>query len=498
MPRIYKDKECNLCACMYTPTSPKQKYCTLCKGKAVKIEQSKRDKIRNRKKHNILYSKKCPACDKSFETYNSKKMYCGKDICEDFRLRIKNKRTHSKRDKQCMIEKGREYYKNNNEKCLLSKAKKYKIDNPTTSVYSPRGKYKNTYKEVKLYIEERNYKLTSKEYVNCKSKILLKCPEGHVWQTTFHNFRDNGGIVGNRCGVCYQQNNYVSKPEQLIRDFIEENFPELKVLYNDRIILRPQELDLYFPDNNLAIEICGLHWHGELASGKSRNYHYNKMENCFKKDIRLITIFEDELNNQKDIVFSRIRQALGKPNRRVFARKCIVKEIDSKTANTFYKNNHVQGRSTALIRYGLYFENELLCVGSLGNIGRKHTSTKDTIELKRFCTLPGVSVVGGVGKIFNRMKRYAIENNYSIIKSYCDMRYANIFKPVYEVLGFELTNFTKYTPHYFKQQKRYRNYSLRKTPEERLTGKTEWQLRQEQGYDRIWDCGHRTYEYFIQ
>ena len=77
------------------------------------------------------------------------------------------------------------------------------------------------------------------------------------------------------------------------------------------------------------------------------------------------------------------------------------------------------------------------------------------------------------------------------------MRYANIFKPVYEVLGFELTNFTKYTPHYFKQQKRYRNYSLRKTPEERLTGKTEWQLRKEQGYDRIWDCGHRTYEYII-
>ena len=77
------------------------------------------------------------------------------------------------------------------------------------------------------------------------------------------------------------------------------------------------------------------------------------------------------------------------------------------------------------------------------------------------------------------------------------MRYGNIFKPVYEVLGFTLEGYTKYTPHYTKSGKRYRNISLRKTPEERLTGKTEWELRKEQGYDRIWDCGHRTYIYKI-
>ena len=61
------------------------------------------------------------------------------------------------------------------------------------------------------------------------------------------------------------------------------------------------------------------------------------------------------------------------------------------------------------------------------------------------------------------------------------MRYANIFKPVYEILDFELTGLTKYTPHYFKNGVRYRNYSLRKTPEERLLGKTEFELRKEQG-----------------
>jgi hypothetical protein len=151
-----------------------------------------------------------------------------------------------------------------------------------------------------------------------------------------------------------------------------------------------------------------------------------------------------------------------------------------------------------VVRYGLFYQDELVCVGSLGEIGRKHTSTDTTLELKRFCTLPGVSVVGGVGKLFKRMTAYASIHGYTHIKSYCDMRYGNIFNPVYEVIGFTLDNFTKYTPHYFKSGKRYRNFSLRKTAEERLTGKTEWELRQAQGYDRIWDCGHRTYIYTLK
>ena len=51
-----------------------------------------------------------------------------------------------------------------------------------------------------------------------------------------------------------------------------------------------------------------------------------------------------------------------------------------------------------------------------------------------------------------RAKERARNNGYTHIKSYCDMRRANPFKPVYEVLGFELVGETKYTPHYFRGQ----------------------------------------------
>lgn len=462
---LYKNKECLSCNDSYTPTSPKQKYCLLCRGGMILINQQIRDKKRNRLKHNKLYKNKCPSCSNIFDTYDSKKMYCGSIICDRYRRKVNS----------ILIEKNR----------LILRKKLRRINRAKLNA----GKLK----QIITYLGKYNYTIISahKYKSSHKSLLYLRCPNNHIWETTFHNFKD----CNNRCAICYNQNNYVSKPEQTIRDFIANDLPDIKVEYNNRSILSPQELDLYFPDHNLAIEICGLYWHGELSSGKAKEYHYNKMIKCYDKGVRLITIFEDEINNTFDIVKSRISQALGKSKRRIFARKCEVRVIDSKTTNIFYRNNHIQGASVALERWGLYYNDELVCVGSLGKIGRKHTSNTDTIELKRFCTLPNVSIVGGVGKIFKRMKEYAVSKGYTLIKSYCDMRYGNIFKPVYEVLGFELEGFTKYTPHYFKNQKRYRNFSLRKTPEERLTGKTEWELRQEQGYDRIWDCGHRTYIY---
>jgi hypothetical protein len=113
------------------------------------------------------------------------------------------------------------------------------------------------------------------------------------------------------------------------------------------------------------------------------------------------------------------------------------------------------------------------------------------LELKRLAALSDTIVVGGAQKLLSNS--VLCLKGFSYIKSYCDMRWALPFKSVYDVLGFKLIRESKYTPHYIKKQKRYRNQSLRKTPEERLTGKTEWELRKEQGYDRIWDCGHRTY-----
>lgn len=495
----YKNKICSMCNAEFTPTSPKQLYCIECIPKAKRIRERTYDCDRSRLKNRYIeYTRNCLACGKEFTTYYSKKVYCGSDECEKERIRVKNYNFNLNRDLKSEAERYRDYYARNKELCRIKKAQKYRELTGTTKSYTNRV-HKRSYKFVSEYVSNYGYRLlTSKEdYKNTHSKIILLCPEGHEWETTFHGFRGCGDAVGNRCLYCYLENNYISQPEQKVLDYFISNHPEIKVIHNDRSQIHPLEIDLYFPDYKIGIEVCGLYWHGEINGDKTRKYHYDKMIKCYEKGIRLITVFEDEVNNKFDIVISRILTSLNLLPERVYARKCDLKEISVGEANTLFNSCHIQGASTAKKAWGLFYNNELVAAASVGSTGRKHAGNAETVELKRFCSKLNLSVIGGFSKIFKSIVSYCKDNKITTIKSYCDMRYGNIFNPVYETNGFKLENFTKYTPHYVRNGKRFRNISLRKTPEERLTGLTEWELRKAQGYDRIWDCGHRIYAYNV-
>jgi hypothetical protein len=500
---MYKDKKCQYKQCdnIFTPTTGSQKYCSSC---AIKSKQEK-DRLRWRDRNRELncykeYTRLCKICGKEFKTFYKKKIYCGSEKCEAERIRLKNKNYHEKRDHDYMIGKGRSYYRKNKASILLKKAAVYRKNNKNVKRYKNKIHIHNI-DYIRNYVEERGYQLLSKEYLNSKSKIKLKCPNGHTWKTTFHNFRDANSrgeiITGARCITCYLNNNYTSKPEQKIRDFFKEHHPNIKCLYNDRTVIGPKELDLYFPSNKVAVEVCGLYWHSENLGNTDRNYHYEKMVACFNNGVRLITVFEDEIYNKFDIVISRICQALGIIKHKVFARNCDVREISANEANGFFEKNHLQGKSNSVKAWGLFNNNKLIAACGVGNLLRKRISNKNVLELKRFCSLINYTVVGGANKLFKHVVMYAKKLGYDEIRSYCDMRYANIFNVVYDILGFKLLTLTKYTPHHFKSGIRYRNFSLRKIAVERESGKTEFELRKAQGYDRIWDCGHRTYVYRI-
>lgn len=491
----YKKKRCTMCGKFFTPTNPNQKYCSPeCKSIGKKNKDRERDRKRSREKHGYQkYTRKCLSCGKEFTTYYSKKVYCGDDDCNKVRLNIKNERIQARRSVESERERKKSYYYRTRSNRLLQKAEKYRELNPEAKEYIPGRVYRHTVEDVRTYVSRFGYELLSDSYENNRSKILLRCPNSHEWETTFHHFKD----LSNRCLYCYLENNYTSRPEQKVLDYFTDNYPNINVIHNDRSQISPLEIDIYFPDHKVGIEVCGLYWHGEISGGKKRSYHYDKMISCYKSGIRLITIFEDEVRDKFDIVISRVLQALHLTHERIFARKCIVREIDTGVANKFFERYHIQGKTQSTAAWGLFYNNDLVQVCSIGKFVRKHAEGDNLIELKRFCSKNGVTVLGGFSKLFKQVVKYCNGFRYTGVKSYCDMRYANIFSPVYEKFGFSLVGFTKYTPHYFKNGIRYRNFSLRKTPEERLTGKTEFELRLEQGYDRIWDCGHRTYVYTL-
>lgn len=60
---------------------------------------------------------------------------------------------------------------------------------------------KMTYEEVKNYIEAQGYILLSDNYKNTTTKLIIKCPNGHIYKTTFSNFKQGKGCskrVGNK------------------------------------------------------------------------------------------------------------------------------------------------------------------------------------------------------------------------------------------------------------------------------------------------------------
>ena len=122
-----------------------------------------------------------------------------------------------------------------------------------------------------------------------------------------------------------------------------------------------------------AFEYCGIYYHSEIFKGK--NYHYEKMKKCLEKNIKLITIFEDEWIHNPEKVKNRIRAVLGFNLEKKYARNLKIDFVDMQEASFFYEKYHLQGKPHSfLISFGLYENQELL---GLVTLGRHHRINSD-------------------------------------------------------------------------------------------------------------------------
>lgn len=104
-----------------------------------------------------------------------------------------------------------------------------------------------------------------------------------------------------RCFVCQPLS--ISPQHLQVGEFLSKS--GIKFEENNRIAIRPKELDFYIPDYKLAIEINGLYWHSE-AAGTSKMYHQEKSLACLKQGISLVHLFEDELELDFDNTMSSV------------------------------------------------------------------------------------------------------------------------------------------------------------------------------------------------
>lgn len=324
------------------------------------------------------------------------------------------------------------------------------------------------------------------EYLNSgkNEKLQFRCRKcGNV----FSSIHDSGRH--GRCPECYPAFRGTSDEERELSDFIKAN-TACEVLENVRDVISPLELDIYIPEKKLAVEFNGLYWH--CAGKKDKKYHLTKTEMCENAGIRLIHVFENEWLYEKDIVKSRLLNALGVCTRTVFARKCEIMEMRPDDARLFVDANHLQGCVNSSVNIGLFNDGELVSVMCFS---KNRFSSAYEYEMTRFCSKLGFRVVGGASRLLAYFERTYTPKS---LVSYADRRWSS--GNLYEKLGFRLVRNSPPNYWYFKGQSlvlesriKYQKHKLAGVLEKFDPKKTEMQNMADNGYYAIYDCGNKVY-----
>ena len=373
---------------------------------------------------------------------------------------------------------------------------KEKIANTNIERYGVNNPLKNA------EIKEKSVKSKKENYY---TPDVLEKLNNKEWLTEQHQSGESIWAIANKLkvnssnlGKYFQKYNipvmYHSTSEGHRR--LYEHFKSLgfNLSINDRSIIPPNEIDLFFVDFNLAIEINGFYYHSEQF-GKNKNYHLDKTIKCNNKNITLLHFWHSEIIDSWDKVVDIINSKLNL-NQTIFARKCNIQLVSLKEKTLFLNKYHLQNSVGSNINLGLYYNNELVMITTFG----KSRFTNDSkIELLRLCTKSNISVVGGASKLIKHFITQYLAYNQSLI-SYSDRRYSN--GKVYAKIGMKQVAISAPGFFYINKQGNYAgtryqfqkhllknklsNFDNKLTAEENM---------KQNGYYKVWDCGHLIFEY---
>lgn len=336
------------------------------------------------------------------------------------------------------------------------------------------------YPELEKEYSSQNEKPFSSLTYNSAYKAIWECSHGHEWKACVYQ-RVNGKTGCPECSSKY------NGKETEIYDFICSILPnDVNIVRGNRTILDGKEIDILLPDYKIGIEFNGLYWHGEKF-GCDRNYHNDKRLLAESKGYRLITIWEDDWDNKKDIIKDKLKHILHVyPRHSVYARKTNVIFISNYEAFKFMDNYHIQGKSTGTHYIGLEDRSgDVVAV----SIWRKN---KNTLYLDRYAA--SCHVVGGMGKMLSYVKReIAVNNGIERIVTFSDNEISD--GGLYKTLGFEKDKELKPDYKYVINKKRvhkfnYRRKCFKNDPKLIYNEEmSESEMAKLNGIDRVWDCG---------
>lgn len=249
--------------------------------------------------------------------------------------------------------------------------------------------------------------------------------------------------------------------------------------------------DIHILDSNILIEIDPTYTHSVIPNHMRKEFlpkdkHKEETAAAVEAGFRCIHVFD--WDDQDMIADSLCKKTV------IYARKCTIKKIDSKTASEFERENHFQGSClNQQICYGLYHNDALV---SVMTFGAPRYNKNYQYELLRLCTLRKHVVVGGAEKMF---KAFIRECNPKSIISYCDL--AKFTGDVYIRLGFKHLRDTTPNMVWSKKHDKITNNLLLARGFDQLFG-TDYgkgtsnnELMIQHGWRPVFDCGQGVFVY---
>ena len=382
-------------------------------------------------------------------------------------------------------------YRENYKKTSLER---YGVENPWMNKEIHKKTIDFFYKNYKQRIENKiDSKLTFKGFKKGISTNLIfhcnDCNEEFEILTYQFYYRVNSKL--NVCTNCFPISENSSLSQFDVYNFIKDNY-EGEIILDCKNIIKPYEIDIYLPELKIGFEFNGVWWHCDKYKGE--NYHLKKQEYSEINGVKLYSIWEDDWNTKREICESFILNKLKKSNK-IYARKCILKEISYNDSRNFLNNNHLQGDCKSSIRLGLYHNEELVNIMTFSKlrlpIQKYNRNKKDVYELTRYCNKINTNVVGGASKLL----KFFINNYKPIsIETYSD----NLISDgnLYEKLGFSYSHTSKPGYWYIIDGIRSHRFNWRKQKLVKMgydSNKTEEEIMSELGYYRIYNAGNKKW-----
>jgi hypothetical protein len=378
-----------------------------------------------------------------------------------------------------------------------------KIKQKTVLQYDLKGnfikEYKNSY-QVEKEFKKNNIRINSTDIRACCDG-KQKTAKGYKWEygellvDTISTIKPE--IINERKNKFNElkeefkvENLLKQNYKNIIYSFIEENYKgKIQLNYN-------KEIDIFLPEYNIGFNIFDL----KKISHENSKILKKLYTKYLKNNIKLIQIYSDEIINKIDIVKSRIKNSLNVTPNKIYARNCIIKEVNNFDKKLFLNENHIQGEDKSKIKLGLYHNNELVSLMTFRlprhGIGKTKNSQYGTYELIRFCNKKYTNVIGAASKL---LKYFIKIYNPTNIFSFADNRWSSPIYNVYLTCGFNKTNSSNHGYFYTKDfVKRLHRSNFTKTKLKQLgftEDKTEYEIMKLRGYYKIYDCGTTRYEY---